>query len=96
MITKRSIRYRVLSDIHLGHKRTRTRHIIDSMRLLFNDYEPRTDLDIIFLAGDVFDQLLDFSLPEIDEIIFWMHRLLDYCKRNNIRYSIFAIYFAEF
>lgn len=88
MIKKESIRYLVLSDIHLGHKRTQTKHIIESIRQLFNGYKPRNDLDIIFLAGDVFDRLLDFSLHEVNEIVFWVHRLMAYCGANKIKLRV--------
>lgn len=85
---KKPIRYLTLSDIHLGHARNKTFDIIKALNVFFDDYKARTDLDIIFLAGDVFDQLLDFSMTDIPEITFWVDRLVDYCSRNKIKLRV--------
>lgn len=85
---KKSIRYLTLSDIHLGHPRNKTHDIIRALDLFFDGYSSRTDLDIIFLAGDVFDRLLDFSMIDIPEITFWVNRLVDYCARNKIKLRV--------
>ena len=87
-MNKSEINYIVISDIHLGHKRNSTKEIIKSLALWFNDYKPRDNLDFIFLAGDVFDRLLDLASDEIQEIIFWVYRLFDFCKKNKIRLRV--------
>lgn len=82
-MNKNQINYLVLSDIHLGHRKNPTTEIIANLNLFFSQCDLR-DLDAIFLAGDVFDRLLEFPSPEISEILLWYHSLLCLCAKNNI------------
>jgi hypothetical protein len=82
-MTKNQINYLVLSDIHLGHRKNPTVEIIANLDLFINQYA-KDDLDIIFLAGDVFDRLMEFPSPEISEILLWFQRLMYFCAKNNI------------
>lgn len=87
----RKIRYLVISDIHLGHKRNKTIEIINNLDTYFTHYTAQSqfsDLDIIFLAGDVFDQLLDLSSMDIHEISMWFCRLMGFCARFNIKLRV--------
>ena len=54
-----------ISDIHLGNKRNNARNIIKNLYAAFPDNSKTGELDIIFIAGDVFDSL--FSLSDNDE-----------------------------
>ncbi len=83
-----SIRTIVISDIHLGHSRNNTDHILNSLYMFFRNLENPATIDIIFLAGDVFDSLLDFDSNEAMDITFWIDWLLDYCSKNNIRLRV--------
>lgn len=87
-MNKAKVRYHVISDIHLGHPRNKTLDVLHALDVYFNNYLPRDDLDILFLAGDVFDRLLDFPMPEVAEITTWLHRLLGYCGRNGIKLRV--------
>lgn len=80
-MTRDEIRYIVISDIHLGHKRNKTTDIITALYHFFQT--DRSDLNIIFLAGDVFDDLLDLSEEYIYDISIWMMWLMRYCQRTN-------------
>lgn len=77
------MKYIVTSDIHLGHVRTPTEHIIASFkRQILTD--ANTDIDALFIAGDMFDRLLDFNSKEVHLIISFFNYLLSYCAANNV------------
>lgn len=73
-----------VSDIHTGHARTPTRHILDNLRTAFPANSETKDLDIIFIAGDFFDRLLKFPDPVIPDIELWIHELLSMAKKFDI------------
>lgn len=82
------IKYLTISDIHLGHNKNKTREIIDNIdKFLYvnNDFK---DLDIIFIAGDLFDTLLDLSNDEISMIMGCLSKLMWFCGVNNIKLRI--------
>lgn len=84
----KEIKYLTLSDVHLGNNRTKTNHILQSLNIFFDNFTSKSkfkDLDIIFIAGDLFDTLLDFSSKEIDEIVLWLSRLVLFCSRFEIK-----------
>lgn len=73
-----------ISDIHLGHKRNKT---IDIIRALDNNFLKHPDLvncSIIFLAGDLYDRLLEPTSPDKSDIYLWFVRLCKFCETNNI------------
>ena len=77
------MKYLVTSDIHLGHKNTPTTHIISSFKThILND--KHTDLDILFIAGDLFDHLLYLNTKEAQQCIAFIHYLLHYCYSHQI------------
>lgn len=74
----------VVSDIHLGNRRTTTAEIIANLEKAFPDDAETAQLDILFLAGDVFDDCLSLSDTEVLEIDIWIGRLLRVCKKHDI------------
>lgn len=79
--------YLVLSDIHLGHKRNKTSDIIRNLDVMFDHYSNSskfTSLDMIFIAGDLFDRLLDFSIDDMHEAALWIGRLMHFCSAHQI------------
>jgi succinate dehydrogenase flavin-adding protein (antitoxin of CptAB toxin-antitoxin module) len=72
------------SDIHLGGKRTDTRHIIKNLRAAFPDNEETAQLDLICLAGDVFDTLLNLNDNDLMEIDLWVGYMLRLCVKYDI------------
>jgi DNA repair exonuclease SbcCD nuclease subunit len=74
----------VVSDIHLGHARNSSKAIVEALDAAFPDNTETGELDIIFLAGDVFDRLLDLPNNDVSEIQMWMQRLLWICSKHNI------------
>lgn len=83
-----SIVYLVASDLHLGHRKTPTKEIIDHFQYLLESYDNKSDLDIIFLAGDVFDRLLEYPSDESSQITLWAGYLLNYCHKYQIKLRI--------
>jgi hypothetical protein len=86
MISNRSneLKMAVVSDIHLGHRRNPTAEILKNLRAAFPDDATTAELDIIYLAGDVFDDLL--SLPD-DEVVWikvWIVHFLHVCKKHDV------------
>lgn len=74
----------VISDIHLGCRRNPAKEIIKNLYEVFPDNNETAALDIIVLAGDVFDTLLSLNEPEIWDIKIWVNWLLRKCKKYNI------------
>lgn len=84
-----SIKYLVLSDIHLGHPRNKTFEILRNLKTFFLEYHKEiTECDMIFLAGDVFDRLLTTKSLEYKEIMGWLSNLLVFCYQNKIKLRI--------
>lgn len=81
-------KYLVLSDIHLGHSRNQTSEILHNLDLFFNYFTKYKDLDALFIAGDLFDTLLDNHTSEYHDIVIWISRLMDFCSRNNIKLRV--------
>lgn len=79
------MKYLVLSDIHLGHHVNKAENIINNLNSFFKDYKDKLmNLDIIFLAGDVFDRLLINSHHDYLISLQYLIQLHQYCKDNNI------------
>lgn len=84
-----SKRYLVLSDIHLGHKRTPTTEIIDHLyKWLEDNKELVIQQDAIFIAGDLFDNLLEWASEDAIESSAFMNNLAKFCCRNDIALRI--------
>ena len=78
-----SMKYVVTSDVHLGHPKTPTTHIIASFKKhILNDLN--RDIDALFVSGDFFDRLLDLNAKDVHYIVEFFNHLLTYCIRNDI------------
>lgn len=73
-----------LSDIHLIHPRTPTRHIIENLRREIPDTAETGEYDMIIIAGDLWDRLTNLSNPDLIEVNIWTVELLKMCKRRDI------------
>lgn len=82
-----TLKYLVVSDIHLGAVNTPTEHIIANLtrELTSND---KKDLDVMFLAGDVFDRLLDFNAEDVQCIVLFLYSFLNFCSVNDIKVRV--------
>lgn len=79
-----NLRIREFSDSHLGHNKTPTSHIIKVFDTLIPDNDNTGLIDIIIIAGDLFDRDLHLYQDEVFEIKNWMMRFLKMCKRRDI------------
>lgn len=50
--------------------------------------ETKKDLDIFFLAGDVFDRLLDFNAEDVQCIVLFLYSFLNFCSVNDIKVRV--------
>lgn len=78
------LRIEEISDIHLGHPKTTTSEVLAGLYKAFPNSSELDDLDIIFIAGDVFDRLLKFPDENVIEIRLWINRFLRMCKQRDI------------
>ncbi len=77
------MKYITISDIHLGHKNTPTTHICNTIRTQILSQQNK-NINILFIAGDLFDSLLDANSKELLLIIDLFNDLLTFCHTNNI------------
>lgn len=87
----KDIKFLSINDIHLLNKRNTTDEIIKSLDLFFDNYSDKSefkDLDIVFIPGDIFDTLMDFSTNEIHSITLWFYRLTSFCEKYKIKLRI--------
>lgn len=73
-----------ISDIHLGHQRTSAKSIIDNLDRCFIKHPDFNDLDMVFVAGDMFDRLLPHDDIDRPEIYLWFVRLCEACAKHDI------------
>lgn len=80
-------KFLTISDIHLGNRKNPTKRIVKNLDDYFDNYSPDSKfakLDAIFIAGDLFDKLLDLESDDYYEILCWLVRLLHFCRSNDI------------
>lgn len=88
-MVNQTIKYLVLSDIHLGHPQNKTENIANNLRRYFKEHHVLIkQVKVIFLAGDIFDKLLMNGSKELVIATEWMSELVMYCKHNNIKLRI--------
>jgi hypothetical protein len=73
-----------ISDIHLGHRLNSTFEIIKNLGCAIGDNAETSQIDLLLLAGDVFDNLLNLSKDEVTEIDFWIASLIRICAKFQI------------
>ncbi len=80
----KKIHLATLSDIHLSSRRNSTSEIIANLRGAIGDNAETAQLDLIFLAGDIFDDLILLSHDDVVEIDLWIYNLLQLCQKHDI------------
>lgn len=78
------LRIAELSDVHLGHHKTPAHHIISNLNRAFPDNDTTGQLDIIWIAGDLFDRMLNLPSDSVSAITNWASKFLMMCKRRDI------------
>lgn len=78
-----------VSDVHVFHPETPTKHILANLTKAFPDSEVTGDLDAIFIVGDFFDQIAVLPDPNVSLVKAWIVRFLKMCARRHI--TIFVL-----
>ena len=86
-MNKESIKYLVISDIHLGHKHTK--NIIKHLQLYFEkNARLFKKLDMIIIAGDIFDKLLPNNSVHYLAATDWLLSLVMFCRKYDIKLRV--------
>jgi hypothetical protein len=80
--------YAVFSDIHFGHNRNPAYRIARNLMAALPDDPDTASLDVIFIAGDLFDNLMMFNDEDIFEVKYFINYLLQLCKKHNIKLRV--------
>lgn len=83
--------YLVISDIHLGARSTSAREILDHLTAFFDDFTAKsqfTSIDVLFIAGDLWDDTVDLSSEATVLFLPWIRRLFAWCCRHDIKVRI--------
>lgn len=83
-MTWRKLRIGEMGDVHLLHNKTSTEHVLKNLYKAFPDNAETGELDMIIIAGDLFDRLTTYPDPNIALIRRWMFMFLNMCKRRDI------------
>jgi hypothetical protein len=73
-----------VSDIHLLHPKTPTALIIDNLDKCFTNNKALCNVDMVVLAGDVFDREAAFQDRNVHLCLVWISRLLKLCVEHGI------------
>lgn len=75
----------MISDIHLGHRRTPTEHIVKNLYTVLNDMVEVSTWDMLVIPGDLLDRVLGFNDDENLSPIFRLgDKILRTCEKNDI------------
>jgi DNA repair exonuclease SbcCD nuclease subunit len=72
------------SDVHLLHPQTKTEFIIDNLNRHLSNPEFLAKVNLVFLAGDLFDSGQEYSDANAHAATAWVHRLMMLCARYGI------------
>ena len=73
-----------VGDVHLGHARTPTEHILRNLDNCINKPSVLDSIDLVTIAGDFFDRCLSYSDPQVGLIESWITRFLIQCAKSNV------------
>lgn len=88
---KKNIAYLTVSDIHLFHDQNETSYICESFFEYMDGWRSTSrfsKLDIIFIAGDIFETYRDTKHPDNVHVNRWMYQLMLFCKTHGIKLRI--------
>lgn len=80
----KELRIASLSDVHLLHKKTPTKHILKNLYKYINNDELLSTIDLLIIAGDLFDSSTTFNDENILEITIFFAILFRRCKRLGV------------
>lgn len=83
-MTSFELRIASVSDIHLGHPKNRAEYIVNNLFQAFPNNVTTGQLDIILIAGDLFDRALMLTNDDVLKIDEFIIHLLRVCKKYDI------------
>lgn len=86
----RKLRVASFSDIHLGANRTTTPEILSAFYNVFDKDKLFENIDVLIIAGDLFDRLLEVNNQNLNDIVIWMSYVIRQCERKDIHLMILA------
>jgi len=84
MALNKPLRVLELGDIHLGHPNTPTIHIIRNLHTYIINPGTLSSVDLLVLAGDVFDNLLDLPMECVTPIQAWAFSVVAMCAEKKV------------
>lgn len=85
MTTSSDFRIASLSDLHLGHGKNPPSEMVERLMTAFPRDAETAKLDVIVLAGDVYDHLLNLPDNAVNVIDHWIIYMLRLCKAMDIQ-----------
>ena len=79
-----------ISDVHLGHHNTTAEEIIPNLYRAFEDTERNNSLDLIIIAGDLFDRLMSLNNPQVFATMIWFGAFLRWASARKIAIRLLA------
>lgn len=79
-----ALRICVISDVHLGHRKTPTYVVIESLERYVVNVKAMAEIDALFITGDLFDRLLNLPMAEVSAINAFFAKLLRLAKQFNV------------
>lgn len=81
---EKTLRILSISDIHLGHNKTKTDFIVANLNKIFSNDKVLSQVDMVVFVGDVFDRLLSLPAEDTAYIDMWIAKFLRLCRKYNI------------
>lgn len=78
------LRLSVTSDIHLGHRRNEAAFIIKNLNAHITNDAHLSQIDLLVLAGDIFDDLLPLNSDDVPHIKAWIAHTLRLCHKYGV------------
>ncbi|MDH2154329.1 metallophosphoesterase [Stenotrophomonas sp. GD03657] len=79
-----------ISDVHLGHHNTTAEEIIPNLHEAFKDTERNNALDVIIIAGDLFDRLMSLNNPQVFATMIWFGAFLRWAAARKVAVRLLA------
>lgn len=78
------LRLAFVSDVHLGHRRTATEHIVHTLLKHVVNFKFMSTIDGLIIPGDLFDRLLQLNDDCVDYILLFIEKLFKYSIKCNV------------
>lgn len=86
---KKELKYLVMSDLHLGHKVNTISTMADNLVFFLNRYQPLLkDIDILFLAGDIFDNYIPSYSDTYLKITKLLIEVIKWCQHYKVKLRV--------